>query len=98
VGAVATLEGLNVRRSLRLAFVVLLLASAAEAAPGGEPIQKKSVASEGKKRGFRAELTEIPNHDHNYYSRSAEINEKAWDFLKAQALAAEPKYKEHQFR
>ncbi|HJQ34002.1 MAG TPA: dienelactone hydrolase family protein [Pyrinomonadaceae bacterium] len=50
------------------------------------------------KRGFRAELTEIPNHDHNYYSRSAEINEKAWEFLKTQTLAAEPKYKEHQFR
>lgn len=50
------------------------------------------------KRGFTAELTEIPGLDHNYYSRSAEINVKAWEFLKAQALAGGPKYKEHRFK
>lgn len=50
------------------------------------------------KRGFTAELTELPGHDHNYYSRSADINAKAWEFLKAHELPADAKYKEHQFK
>ena len=50
------------------------------------------------KRGFTAELTEIPNHDHNYYKRSPEINAKAWEFLKQHRLAAAARYKEHHFR
>lgn len=50
------------------------------------------------KRGFTAELTEIPNHDHDYYKRSADINAKAWEFLKRQKLAGAPRYKEHHFR
>ncbi|MDL2716704.1 MAG: PHB depolymerase family esterase [Acidobacteriota bacterium] len=32
-------------------------------------------------KGFRAELLEIPGHDHDYYRRSEEINRKAWEFL-----------------
>ena len=50
------------------------------------------------KRGFTAELTEIPNHDHNYYRLSADINAKAWAFLKQHKLAGEPRYKEHHFK
>ena len=50
------------------------------------------------KRGFSVELTEIPNHDHNYYKRSAEINAKAWEFLKQHKLAGAARYKEHHFR
>jgi poly(3-hydroxybutyrate) depolymerase len=50
------------------------------------------------KRGFTAELTEIPNHDHDYYKISADINAKAWDFLKRQKLAGAARYKEHHFR
>jgi poly(3-hydroxybutyrate) depolymerase len=50
------------------------------------------------KRGFAVELTEIPNHDHNYYRRSAEINAKAWEFLKQHKLAGAARYKEHLFR
>jgi poly(3-hydroxybutyrate) depolymerase len=50
------------------------------------------------KRGFTAELTEIPNQDHNYYKLSADINAKAWEFLKRQKLAGEARYKEHHFR
>lgn len=49
-------------------------------------------------RGFPVELTEVAGLDHNYYSRSAEINAKAWEFLKKQRLAEEPKYKAHQFK
>jgi poly(3-hydroxybutyrate) depolymerase len=50
------------------------------------------------KRGFTAELTEIPNHDHNYYRLSADINAKAWEFLKRQKLAGAARYKEHHFK
>ena len=50
------------------------------------------------KRGFTAELTEIPNHDHNYYRLSADINAKAWAFLRQHRLAGEARYKEHHFR
>ena len=32
-------------------------------------------------KGFRAEVLEIPGHDHDYYRRSEEINRKAWEFL-----------------
>jgi poly(3-hydroxybutyrate) depolymerase len=50
------------------------------------------------KRGFPAELTEIPNHDHDYYKLSADINAKAWEFLKRQKLAGAARYKEHHFK
>ncbi|HWN11143.1 MAG TPA: dienelactone hydrolase family protein [Pyrinomonadaceae bacterium] len=49
-------------------------------------------------RGFPVKLTEVAGLDHNYYSRSAEINEQAWEFLKAHRLPADPKYKEHLFK
>ena len=49
-------------------------------------------------RGFPVRLTEVDDLNHNYYSRSAEINGHAWEFLKAQQLAGEPKYKEYLFR
>jgi poly(3-hydroxybutyrate) depolymerase len=51
-----------------------------------------------KRRGFTAELTEIPNHDHNYYRLSADINAKAWAFLRQHRLAGGARYKEHHFR
>lgn len=47
---------------------------------------------------FTIELTEIPNLDHNYYSKSSEINEKAWNFLKKYQLENEQKYKQYQFK
>lgn len=50
------------------------------------------------KRGFTAELNEIPNHDHDYYRLSADINAKAWAFLKQHKLAGEARYKEHHFK
>ncbi|HZI19370.1 MAG TPA: PHB depolymerase family esterase [Pyrinomonadaceae bacterium] len=49
-------------------------------------------------REFPVKLTEVAGLDHNYYSRSAEINEQAWEFLKGRRLDAGPKYKEHSFR
>jgi poly(3-hydroxybutyrate) depolymerase len=49
-------------------------------------------------RGFPVRLTEVTGLDHNYYSRSAEINEQVWEFLKGNRLAADPKYKEQLFK
>jgi poly(3-hydroxybutyrate) depolymerase len=49
-------------------------------------------------RGFPAELTEIEGLDHNYYSRSGEINVQAWDFLRKKRIEGEAKYQEHNFR
>ncbi len=49
-------------------------------------------------RKFTVELTEIPNLDHNYYSKSSEINKKAWDFLAKYQLDSGQKYKKHLFQ
>lgn len=46
-----------------------------------------------QKAGFVAELTEIRNHTHDYYGRSASINKSAWGFLEQHSLAAEPKFR-----
>lgn len=48
-----------------------------------------------KARGIPVELTEIPGHDHNYYARAAEINRKAWEFLKRYQLPAQPQFQEY---
>ena len=32
--------------------------------------------------GYEIKLNLIPNHDHNYYAISDQVNGKAWDFLK----------------
>ena len=42
-------------------------------------------------------LTEIPNHDHDYYTWSAQINRDAWSFLRDKQLPSEPKYEAHRF-
>ncbi|HEV2705182.1 MAG TPA: alpha/beta fold hydrolase [Pyrinomonadaceae bacterium] len=49
-------------------------------------------------RGYTVELTEVVGLDHNYYSRSSDINAKSWEFLKKYQLAADAKYKEHNFK
>ena len=38
--------------------------------------------------GFPIKLSVIPNHDHNYYAISKDINADAWDFLKEAQLRA----------
>lgn len=48
-------------------------------------------------RGFNSELTEIKGHTHWYYDRAGEINRSAWEFLKKNELAGEPKYEQHRF-
>jgi poly(3-hydroxybutyrate) depolymerase len=46
-------------------------------------------------KGFDVKLTEIPNHTHDYYSRAADINKAAWQFLKVHQLPADPKFKDY---
>jgi poly(3-hydroxybutyrate) depolymerase len=48
-------------------------------------------------KGFAAELTEIPNHDHWYYDLAPKINLKAWEFLKTRELEADPVYRKFNF-
>ncbi len=57
------------------------------------PLEKvRATRDELVKNGFAVELVEIPRHTHDYYSRSREINEKAWAFLSRQSLTTDPKY------
>jgi len=49
-------------------------------------------------RKFIVELTEIPNLDHNYYSKSSEINKKVWSFLAKYRLDNDQKYKQYNFK
>lgn len=51
-----------------------------------------------KEAGFPVELTEIPNHDHNYYAIASKINSAAWEYLKTKQLSADPRYQERKFR
>ena len=48
-------------------------------------------------KGFAAELTEIPGHDHWYYDVAPKINLKAWEFLKSHELEGDPVYRKFQF-
>ena len=44
------------------------------------------------KNGFAAELIEMKGHDHDYYSFAKSVNERAWSFLRSQALAQPQKF------
>ncbi|HKD17010.1 MAG TPA: PHB depolymerase family esterase [Thermoanaerobaculia bacterium] len=44
-------------------------------------------------RGFPVTLTEIPNHNHNYSAVSKDLNVKIWEFLSAQKLPGDSKYR-----
>jgi predicted esterase len=45
--------------------------------------------------GFPIETREIENHDHNYYRRSAEINDMAWKFLWPKHLDEDARYRDY---
>ena len=62
------------------------------------PAEVRRTRDAFSRRGFAAEMTEVSGLDHNYYSRSAEINAKAWGFLKRHRLEGAARYKEHQFK
>jgi poly(3-hydroxybutyrate) depolymerase len=47
---------------------------------------------------FPVTLNEIASHTHDYYSRSARINQEVWAFFKGHALTADPVYRPFTFR
>ncbi|HYG81683.1 MAG TPA: PHB depolymerase family esterase [Pyrinomonadaceae bacterium] len=47
--------------------------------------------------GFSVDLTEIPNYDHWYYDRAAQINKEVWAFLTRHELSEDPQYVQYQF-
>jgi len=51
-----------------------------------------------EQRGFKPELTEIPDHTHDYYSRSSEINKQVWTFLQDKHLDRDPQYQDYLVR
>ena len=50
------------------------------------------------KNGFDVQLTEIKGHDHWYYDLAPKINADAWNFLKQQKLAEDPRYTQYSFK
>jgi poly(3-hydroxybutyrate) depolymerase len=50
------------------------------------------------KNGFNAQLTEMKGHDHWYYDLAPKINADAWNFLKQQKLADEPRYTQYSYK
>ena len=53
----------------------------------------RATAEALKSRGFPVELTEIPDHTHDYLGHAAELNPKIWEFLSRASLPAEPKFR-----
>ena len=47
---------------------------------------------------FPVTLHEIASHTHDYFSRSARINQEVWAFLKGHALTTDPIYRPYTFR
>ena len=47
---------------------------------------------------FPVTLNEITSHTHDYYARSARINQEVWGFLKGHALTTDPVYRPYSFK
>jgi poly(3-hydroxybutyrate) depolymerase len=50
------------------------------------------------KRGFPAKTFEITGHTHSYAERAPEVTAAAWEFLKKESLAADPKFYRYDFK
>ena len=46
-------------------------------------------------RGFQAQLSELPGHDHNYYAVSREVNKAVWEFFRDKELSGDPKWQQY---
>ncbi|HEX7185817.1 MAG TPA: dienelactone hydrolase family protein [Thermoanaerobaculia bacterium] len=63
------------------------------------PLQSVNATTEAlKSRGFTVDLEVVKRHDHSYYDRAKQFNEKAWDFLKDQKLTSPPNYIQYKFQ
>jgi poly(3-hydroxybutyrate) depolymerase len=49
-------------------------------------------------RNFPAKTFEIGGHTHSYAERATEVTAAAWEFLKKESLAAEPKFYKYSFK
>jgi poly(3-hydroxybutyrate) depolymerase len=58
----------------------------------------RATRNELNKKGFTVELTELPNHDHNYYDIAPKLNPSVWAFLKKHELAEDPQYERYDFK
>jgi poly(3-hydroxybutyrate) depolymerase len=52
----------------------------------------RATRDELQKRGFVAELTEVPHHTHDYYTTAGATNGVAWEFLKKFSLEDDPHF------
>lgn len=57
----------------------------------------RSTRDDLNRQGFAAELTEVPDHDHNYYVLASRINNSAWEFLKKHELKEDPRYEQYRW-
>lgn len=46
--------------------------------------------------GLTVQLTEIPNHTHDYYTTSGQTNREVWAFLQRQKLVKDPEFRQYQ--
>ena len=49
-------------------------------------------------RNFPAKTFEIPGHTHSYAERATEVTAAAWEFLRKESLAADPKFYRYDFK
>jgi phospholipase/carboxylesterase len=61
-----------------------------------ETVRNTKTALQNK--GFPVDLLEISGHDHNYYRRAEEINQKVWEFLSPNHLDRDARYKTYSAR
>lgn len=58
----------------------------------------RSTRDKFKEHGFPVQLTEMPGHDHDYYSVAGNLNKTIWEFFSASQLSAEPKWEAYRQR
>ena len=55
----------------------------------------RATAEALKSRGFPVKLTEIPDHTHDYAAVSRDLNPAIWEFLSAQRLTEDPRFRKY---
>lgn len=58
----------------------------------------RSTRDKFKEHGFPVQLTEMPGHDHDYYSVAGNLNKTIWEFFSASQLNAEPSWEAYRQR
>lgn len=58
----------------------------------------RSTRDQFKEHGFPIQLTEMPGHDHDYYSVAGNLNKTIWEFFSASQLSDEPNWEVYRQR